>query len=162
MQFMEEKMRQDRIRFQVPSVCGEILCGYAESFRELARSFEKKEPPKGLDRRSFFEEERLRENCGVIARHLMELADIMDQTAEEMTGLEPLEEKIWRRLLQKMRGKGLIMEGACRMPLGGKSGKIGQITLCLRTDREGGIPAREAEEILSSVLGKKYCLSLMC
>ena len=153
MQLVEERMKQGRTWFQETSVCGEKLCGYAESFRELARSFERKEPPKGLDRRAFFEEERLRENCGVIAGHLLELADIMDQTAGEMAGLEPLEEKVWRRLLRELRAKRLILEGACRMPLR-------EITLCLRTDREEAVSAREAQEVLSAVLGKKYCLSL--
>lgn len=175
MQFLEEKTRQARYPFQMPDVCGGRLCGYAESFRELARSFQREEPQQSLDRRTFFEEERLRENCGVIAGHLMELADIMEQTADEMAGVEPLEEKTWRKLAHALRGRGLILEGACRVPmaLGGQASLEGggpgmasqhasgsQLGLSLRTDLEEGVMAREAEEVLENVLGKKYCLSL--
>ena len=176
MQFLEEKARQAKYPFQMPDVCGGRLCGYAESFRELARSFQREQPSQSLDRRTFFEEERLRENCGVIAGHLMELADIMEQTADEMAGVEPLEEKTWRKLAHSLRGRGLILEGACRVPMalggqaslegGGASGMVSkhasgsQLGLSLRTDLEEGVMAREVEEVLENVLGKKYCLSL--
>ncbi len=205
MQFLEEKTRQAKYPFQMPDVCGGRLCGYAESFRELARSFQREQPSPSLDRRTFFEEERLRENCGVIAGHLLELADIMEQTADEMAGVEPLEEKTWRKLAHALRGRGFLLEGACRVPMAlggqaswedkragmasryassessgssgmvfrhassessGSSGMVSrhamgsQLGLSLRTDLEEGIMAREAEEVLESVLGKKYCLSL--
>lgn len=156
MQFMEEKKSQGRSLNQMPDVCGEKLYGYAESFRELAKSFEREEPPETLDRRSFFEEERLRENCEVIAGHLMELADIMEQTAGEMSGLEPLEEKEWRKLLHLLRAGGIRLEGACRVPTEQGS----QISLSLRADHAEEIPAKEAQEALEAVLGKRYCLSM--
>ena len=155
MQFMEEK-KQGRNILQMPDVCGGRLYGYAESFRELAKSFEREEPSKALDRRSFFEEERLRENCGVIAGHLMELADIMEQTAGEMAGAAPLEEKAWHRLSHALKERGLFLEGACK--IAGENGC--QMSLKLRTDRAEGVPAKEAQEPMERILGSRLCLSL--
>lgn len=156
MQFMEEKKSLENDPYQLPDICGEKLYGYAESFRELAKSFEREEPPETLDRRSFFEEERLRENCDVIAGHLMELADIMEQTAGEMRGLEPLEEKEWRKLLRLLHVMGLRLEGACKVP----SDQGNQISLRLRSEHTKEIPAKEAQGALETVLGKKFCLSI--
>ncbi len=153
-EFMEEKKKPSH--FRMPDVCGGRLCGYAESFRELAKSFEREEPPKVLDRRSFFEEERLRENCSVIAGHLNELADMMEQTAGEVAGLSPLEEKDWSRLSHLLKKKRLILEGACKVP----TERGGRISLCLRTDLATGVQAEEAREPLREVLGKQFSLSL--
>ncbi len=152
-----EKLPRERMPWEkLPDVCGGKLCVYAESFRELARSFHKEHPAPGLDRRTFFEEERLRENCEVIAGHLMEVADIMEQTAGEVTSAEPMEERTWRKLARGLKEKGLYLEGACRLPR--QSGS--QISLTLWTNWPEGVSAREAEEVLERVLGIRYCLSL--
>ena len=152
-----EKLPRERMPWEkLPDVCGEKLCVYAESFRELARSFHKDQPAPGLDRRTFFEEERLRENCEVIAGHLMEVADIMEQTAVEVTSAEPMEERTWRKLVRGLKEKGLYLEGACRLPR--QSGS--QISLTLWTNWPEGVSPREAEEVLERVLGIRYCLSL--
>ena len=153
-QFMEEKRPKEKSL--MPDVCGGRLHGYAESFRELAKSFEKEEPSAVLDRRSFFEEEKLRENCDVIAGHLMDLADVMEQTAGEMSGLEPLEEKAWRKLSNVLRGKNLILEGACKVP----SPNGSQLSLRLRTEGRDHIAASEAEEAIGLALGSAYDLSI--
>lgn len=154
--FLEEKKKQAPWQYKMPDVCGVKLYGYAESFRELAKSFEKPEPSEGLDRRSFFEEERLRENCGVIAGHLEELAQIMERTAKEVAGLEPLEERTWKRLTHLLREQHLFLEGACMLSPEGER----QLSLVLRTDRAEGVPAQKAEGILNDLLGGTYCLSL--
>ncbi|MBR6477235.1 MAG: SpoIIE family protein phosphatase [Lachnospiraceae bacterium] len=139
----------------MPDVCGIRLYGYAESFRELAKSFEKKEPSKTLDRRSYFEEERLRENCGVIAGHLTEVAQIMEQAAGEVIKRKPLEEKAWSQLVLSLGRRDLILNGAC---LFGERGD--QISLSLRTNREEGIRATAAQDALEEALGKRFCLSM--
>lgn len=155
-EFLEEKKKQTREQRVVPDVCGSRLYGYAESFRELAKSFQKGEPSETLDRRTFFEEERIRENCGVIAGHLCEVAQIMEQAAKELVGMKPLEEKAWNRLAQGLRKRDLILEGACKVPM--ETG--GQLSLCLRTSRSEGLPANVAEEAIEEALGKRYCLSM--
>ena len=154
-EFMEGKKKQAKA-LNLPYVCGEKLYGYADSFRELAKSFEKDEPPKAMDRRSLFEEERLRENCGVIAGHLTELAELMEQTADEMAGVAPLEEKVWKKLSHALKGRELLLEGAFLVP----TPQGDRISLALRTDRPGGVRAQEAEPALEEAVGKRFCLSL--
>lgn len=161
MQFMmEEKKKQGgQPANQMPDICKIRLSGYAESFRELAKSFEKDEPADTLDRRTFFEEEKLRENCSVIAGHLNELADIMEQTAGEVAGVTPLEERVWKKLYHVFHEAGMVLEGACYVPCEEKGG---QISLCLRSSSGEEISGEKSEELLSRVLGKKFCLSLAC
>lgn len=159
MQFMDERRKQGGIQSSLPDICAIRLGGYAESFRELAKSFERDEPAEAIDRRAFFEEERLRENCSVIAGHLNELAAIMEETAGEVAALEPLEEKIWRKLYQALREQGVCLEGACLVPCR----EMGcQISLRLRAQRREEIPCELVEVILSSIVAKKFCLSLCC
>jgi len=141
---------------QLPDICGIRLNGYAESFRELARSFEVGRSSKLCDRRTLFEEERQSENRKVIAGHLKELADIMEQTAEEIAGLEPLEKGLWKKLLIAMRDRDVELEGACILPAN-ENGR--QISLRLRTRREGGIPAADLADLLEPFFGRKYTLS---
>ena len=157
MQFMDERKKQGVRQYRQPDVCGIRLTGYADSFRELAKSFEREEPKEASDRRALFEEERLRENCSVIAGHLNELADIIEQTAGEISGLEPLEDKVWRKLSHAFREEGILLEGACLVP-GREKGS--QISLQLQAQGRKEIPCERVEAILRFVLGKKYCLSL--
>ncbi len=157
MQFMDERKKQGVRQYRLPDVCGIRLTGYADSFRELAKSFEMEEPKEAPDRRAFFEEERLRENCSVIAGHLNELADIIEQTAGEISRLEPLEDKVWRKLSHSFREKGMLLEGACLVPCKDAGS---QISLRLQAQGREEVPCEKAEEILRDVLGKKYCLSL--
>ena len=155
-QFLEEKRKRD-YGDRMPDVCGGRLSGYAESFRELAKSFEREKPSKVIDRRSYWEEEKLRENCGAIAGHLKELADIMEQTAGEFSLLEPLDEKSRKKLFQILKGEEIILEGACVIP-SSVYGK--QLSLRLRTQREGGILSEKLEELMKGFAGDKYCLSM--
>ena len=93
MQFLEERKKGDVQSQTIPDECGFRLYMCADSLRELAKSFEKKKVTETQDRRACFEEERLRENCDVIAGHLTELAQIMEQKgwsgAERINVLEP-------------------------------------------------------------------------
>lgn len=156
-QFLEERNKPGEYKLRLPDICGSRLMGYAESFRELAKSFEPQEPRDGLDRREFLEEERLRENCQVIAGHLNELAMIMDHTADQVSGLEPLEDRVWRRLFRAFREEGMILEGACLVP---GENKESHLSLRLRSLRIEKVPGEFLEELLRRHLGKKLCLSL--
>lgn len=157
MQFMDERKKQEGRQYRLPDICSIRLTGYADSFRELAKSFEKEEPSEAVDRRVFFEEERLRENCNVIAGHLKELADIMEQTADEVSGLEPLEDRDWRRLSHILKENGILLEGACLIP-SREMGRQISLKLCSRVQEE--IPCEKVEELLRIALEKKFCLSL--
>lgn len=157
LQIMDDRKKQGANFRKMPDICSFQLCTYAESFRELAKSFVKDKPSGRLDRQAFFEEERLRENCGVIAGHLMELAQIMEQTAEEVSGLEPLEEKVWKKIYHGLWEQDIFLEGACLLPQNEQRRKL---SLTLRTEQVTGVSARKVEEVLEHALGKQFCLSL--
>jgi len=157
LQIKEEKMKQGFSTQGMPDICGLQLATYAESLRELAKSFEKDKPAEQIGRQALFEEERQKENCDVIAGHLTELAQIMEQTAEEMASLEPLEEKIWKKMSRGLREQGIHLEGACVLPQN-RQGR--RLSLNLRAEPAAGVSIEKAEEVLQRVLGKKYCVSL--
>lgn len=157
LQLVEEKRGPGMLTQGMSEVCGFQLNAYAESLRELAKGFVRDKPEDLSDRQALFEEERIRENCGVIAGHLMELAQIMEHTAEEMSGMEPLEEKTWRKLVRGLREQGIFLDGACMLPQNEQGRKI---SLNLRTDQAAGISVQKAEEVLWKVLGKKFNVSL--
>ena len=157
MQIMETKKKGDALPQTIPEVCKYQLNGYADSFRELAKSFEKKDDVDRQDRQSFFEGERLRENCDVIAGHLMELAQIIEQTADEVSLMEPLEEKLWKRLSHELRNEGILLDGACLLPNNEYGRKL---SMSLHTLQVAGLDAQIVLDVLERVLGQSYSLSL--
>lgn len=157
MQIMDTKRKEDVPSQTIPEVCRHQLCAYADSFRELAKSFEKKETEENPDRRTLFEGERLRENCDVIAGHLMELAQIIEQTAEEVSCLEPLDEKYWKRLSRELRAEGICLDGACMLP---RNEYDRNLSMNMHTLQVAGIPVQTALDVLERVLGVQYSLSL--
>ena len=59
---------------------------YADSFRELAETFEEmpeKETDAVWDRQEMLWKKKLRDNCGLMAGQLNEVANIMEEVAEE-------------------------------------------------------------------------------
>lgn len=158
-QFLEDRRRTGEQLYRIPDVCGTKLIGYAESFRQLAKSFGQEESEEPQDRRGILEEERLKENCQVIAGHLNELAAIMDQTADQVSGLEPLEDRTWKKLSRAFRDEGIILEGACLVP---GENKEYHLSLRLRSVCPERVPGERVEEMLEVLLGKRLCLSLAC
>lgn len=157
LQFMEEKKQGAQQFCMMPSLCKSKLTGYADSFRELARSFQKEENPDVCDRRQLFEEEKLRENCNVIAGHLMELADIMEETAGEVTGIRQMEERTRKKLSGALLKEKILLEEACILPCRDRGSRV---ALSLSTAGQSMVSADMAADILSDVLNRKYCLSL--
>lgn len=156
MQFLEERKKGDVQSQTIPDECGFRLYMCADSLRELAKSFEKKKVTETQDRRACFEEERLRENCDVIAGHLTELAQIMEQTADEVAEMTPLEEKTWKKLNHALREKGICLEGACLLP----SNEYGRkLSLSLHSAYVEGVQSEEVLGVLEKVFEQKYCLS---
>ena len=157
MQIMEAKKKSDAFSQTIPEICRYQLTEYADSFRELARSFEKKEEQSIKDRQTLFEGERLRENCDVIAGHLLEMAQIMEQTADEVSCIEPLEEKLWKRLSREMRVEGIHLDGACLLPNNEYGRKL---SMHLHTLQIADIDTKKALDVLERVLGQSYSISL--
>ena len=80
-------MREKEIyTVQVPDLCKRRLLGYAETFRELARSFggafEGTET--GTDRQTFLDARKVWENRQVMGSNFSEVAQIMTEVADQV------------------------------------------------------------------------------
>lgn len=91
------------------------LLGYAESFRDLSDSFSsmKEEQPEdgsGVeDRQAYLWKRRLRENRSLLAVHLKEMADIMNQVAEESFRMMNLSEKRKKAIVHTFKEQGILL-----------------------------------------------------
>ena len=70
----EEKQKREEWSLQIPDLCRQQLLSYAESFRELAKSFGGDFVAHRSDRRELLEEHRLWENRQVISSNLIEVS----------------------------------------------------------------------------------------
>ncbi|MCM1567956.1 MAG: SpoIIE family protein phosphatase [Roseburia sp.] len=153
MLLFEEKKQQ----LQMPELCRQRLLGYADSFRELAKSFEGEFEGYGEDRRSILEKHRLWENRQVICTNLNEMAQIMTQMAGEVFCYQSLQEKKARFLCHALKAEGILLENSYYIP-GGEERLT--LVLTLRSQRKGGVPAEAVADMLCVLLKKKLRLSV--
>lgn len=145
---------------QVSDLCRRRLLNYADSFQELARSYDLEFlPSEGVsqDRQTILEEKRLWENRQAISGHLNEVAKIMTETACEALTLTPMEARKRRRLTQALAEEGIYAENPCYFAQG--NGKQA-IILSMRTARGQKIAAEDAADMISVVLDKRLQLSV--
>lgn len=128
------------------------LLGYAESFRELAGSFQEEfRTDFGMptDRQSILEERMLWENRQLISNNLSEVADIMAQVAAKELCYEPMEEKRRKYLTHALRAEGLFAEDFCYLPNENGNRAVG---VFLHTEKKNGISSDEVADMLSVLL----------
>lgn len=145
---------------QVSDLCRRRLLNYADSFQELARSYDLEFlPSEGVsqDRQTILEEKRLWENRQAISGHLNEVAKIMTETAFEALTLTPMEARKRRKLTQALAEEGIYAENPCYFAQG--NGKQA-IILSMRTARGQKIAAEDAADMISVVLDKRLQLSV--
>ena len=145
---------------QVSDLCRRRLLNYADSFQELARSYDLEFlPSEGVsqDRQTILEEKRLWENRQAISGHLNEVAKIMTETACEALTLTPMEARKRRKLTQALAEEGIYAENPCYFAQG--NGKQA-IILSMRTARGQKIAAEDAADMISVVLDKRLQLSV--
>lgn len=145
---------------QVSDLCRRRLLNYADSFQELARSYDLEFlPSEGVsqDRQTILEEKRLWENRQAISGHLNEVAKIMTETACEALTLTPMEARKRRKLTQALVEEGIYAENPCYFAQG--NGKQA-IILSMRTARGQKIAAEDAADMISVVLDKRLQLSV--
>lgn len=145
---------------QVSDLCRRRLLNYADSFQELARSYDLEFLPSesvSQDRQTILEEKRLWENRQAISGHLNEVAKIMTETACEALTLTPIEARKRRRLTQALAEEGIYAENPCYFAQG--NGKQA-IILSMRTARGQKIAAEDAADMISVVLDKRLQLSV--
>ena len=150
----DRRQRQrDKQCAQVSELCKQRLLGYADSFNELAKSFNGEFCTATEDRQSVLEKWKLWENRQVIGRNLQEIAQIMTQVATEELWYQPIEEKKRKLLLHMLRGEGIDAENICYLP--NEKGRK-TIGMTLITDRKEGTPVVEVSDMLSVLLKKPF------
>lgn len=85
---------------------------YAQSFEELARTFNEipREENETQDRQTSLWQRRFQENRELLAEHLKEAAQIMEQVAQESYAFVPMEEKKKRRLVHAFKEQGILLK----------------------------------------------------
>ncbi|MDE5589550.1 MAG: SpoIIE family protein phosphatase, partial [Acetatifactor sp.] len=141
---------------QVSELCRRRLLNYADSFYELARSYDGSFCPDTEDRQEILSERRIWENRQILKSHLQEMAKIMTDVAGEVLCYRPMEDKKRRLIIHAMRDEGIRAENPCYIM--GDDGREA-IVITMSTGKGGSISAEEAADMLSVLLNKRLQLS---
>lgn len=148
-----EKMEQPT---QMNDLCRQKLLGYAESFQELANSFDDTYLGMAKDRESILEEYRHQESKRVICDNLSQMAQIMERVATKELEYWPMEPRYCRLVTRALREEGIMVENLCYLPCGNGQQAIG---MTLWTMEKGGIPVAEVVDMLSVLLRRPLQIS---
>lgn len=141
---------------QVSDLCRRRLLNYADSFYELAKSYDREFRPMAGDRLATLSERRLWESRQVLKSHLREMAKIMTDIACEVLCYRPMEDKKRRLVIHAMREEGIRVENPCYVSQ--EDGRE-SIVLTMSTDRKAGISAQEAADMISVLLNRRLQLA---
>ncbi len=144
---------------QVSDLCRRRLLNYADSFCELARSYEREFAPEQAGRETMLVERRLWENAQIISTHLNEMAKIMTQAASEVLAFWPMEGKKRKLLVQALAEEGIQVEGPGYLPR--ENGRTA-LVLTMQTHRGLKVSAEEAADMISVILDKRMKPSASC
>lgn len=156
-------MKTEERRFQtvqVSDLCRRRLLSYADSFCELARSYDRDfHPEDWADRQTVLSEKRLWESRQVLRSHLNEMAKIMTDVACEVFGYRPMEERRKRRIVHALREEGIRAEN-----LGYVVRENGQesIAVTMSTERKSGASAEDVADMISVLLNRRLQLAATC
>lgn len=137
---------------QVSDLCRRRLLSYADSFHELARSYDRQFEPEQSDRETVLVERRLWENRQIISGHLDEMAKIMTEAACEVLTFSPMEGRKKRLLAQALAEEGIQVEGPCYLPR--EDGRQA-IALTMSTRRGAKVSAEDAADMISVLLDRR-------
>lgn len=136
------------------------LLGYADSFREIAKTLEEDyNGEKEESRQSRLYNRRIWENRCMLADNLHEMAKVMAQVAGEVFSYKPFPERKVRRITQILRGEGLQVTDMYYIE---KRDKRTRINMTLWSDKPGGFLTEEAADLLSILLDKRLVPSVHC
>lgn len=142
---------------QISDLCRRKLLNYADTFYELARSYDGEFFSSSEDKQSILTDRKLWENRQVIKSHLNEMAKIMSSVASEVMCYRAMEDRKRRMLIQKMREEGIRVENPCYVP--GDDGRE-TVVLTMSTDKRSGMSAEEAADMISVLLDRRLQLSM--
>lgn len=137
---------------QVSDLCRRRLLNYADSFNELARSYDGEFHPETEDRQAVLSERRLWENRQILREHLKEMAKIMTEVACEVVCYRPMEERKKRLFIRAMREEGIVAAEPCYINRG--DGRE-TVVLTMSTERRAGVSAEEVTDMISVLLNRR-------
>ncbi len=142
---------------QISDLCRRRLLNYADSFYELARSYDGSFSPDTEDRQEMLSERRLWENRQILKSHLKEMAKIMTEVACEELSCRPMEDRKKRLIIHAMKEEGIRVENPCYMA--GDDGTE-SIVLTMSTEKRTSISAEEVADMISVLLNRRLQLSV--
>ena len=123
------------------------LLTYADSFVQLARSFEEEfKWEQSEDREGYLYTRRLWENRRILSDNLNEMANIMRGVAEEAFQYRPLTEKKYKQVVAAMKPEKIYVKDICYIE--DEEGRT-SLGICMRTDKKGGYSAEDVSDMLS-------------
>lgn len=155
---LKSKMdKQEERHLEVSDYGKRRLLTYADSFRELAKSFEGSFDCEARDRQALLTARRLWENRQVLSENLNEMAQIMTNVASEVFRYCPLEEKKQKLILHALKSEGIIVTDLFYIERPGERGGIG---ITMYTDRTGGFTSEEVADMLSVLTNQRLASSV--
>jgi len=142
---------------QVSDLCRRRLLNYADSFCELAKSYDQEFDTEQQDREKILMERRLWENRQIIRENLNEMAKIMTEAACEVLMFQPMEGKKRKLLVQAMAEEGIQVESPSYLP---RTNGQSAIVLTMSTRKGAKVSAEEAADMISVLLDKRLQLSV--
>lgn len=133
------------------------LLEYADSFRELADSFqnlnreedEKKAPSAAEERQLILWEQQLSEQRGIFAGQLQEMSRMLSDIAGEERNVEKISEKKYRQVVREMKAEGILVGDLFYIRAGDGHR---QYSIRMRTVRAVNISSEEVAGFLSVLL----------
>lgn len=172
--------RQEQLSIMLSDYGRGRLLAYADSFRELSRSYrvelpyEKPEQRRGASRQQVLEERRLWENRQVLCDNLNEMSQIMTRLAAEVFRLTPLPLREEKLVVRALKQEGITVldifyidqpeqdDSMQDMDASKSAESIMGMTLGLHmvTQRMVGHSSQEVADMLSVLLGRRLIVSV--
>ena len=169
--------RQEQLSMMLSDYGRGRLLAYADSFRELSRSYRGKPGqgwPDGTSRQQMLEERRLWESRQVICDNLEEMSQIMARLAAEVFRLTPLAPREEKLVVRALRQEGItvldlfyidqpVQYGGMQEEENGREGRNcmgATLGLHMHTQRMVGHNSQEVADMLSVLLGRRLVVSV--
>lgn len=172
--------RQEQLSIMLSDYGRGRLLAYADSFRELSRSYrgklpyEKPEQRRGTSRQQILEERRLWENRQVLCDNLNEMSQIMTRLAAEVFRLTPLPLREEKLVVRALKQEGITVldifyidqpeqdDSTQDMEVSKSAESIMGMTLGMHmvTQRMVGHSSQEVADMLSVLLGRRLIVSV--
>lgn len=131
------------------------LLGYADSFRDLARTYtymESVNEKENADRQDCLLKRRLSENREILADHLNEVAKIITEVAQESYRLIPFRQREYKRIFKACRGNGILIRELFQMK--GAGGEL-RLTANMKAEKKRAVTTEDVADFLSVLFDRR-------